>query len=555
MSKRNLTAACWMLMASLCLTHTVTGQIPNPLKKKKKEPETPTGVAFDPELYRKIRNFTEGLYNQPDREDFRLTADQKYEELLRAHGRRAFETNTSPKSEIKVILEDRFRLFTGLYDNLMIQDVVNRMGQQVAPRYAENKLFAFKLIADPVPSAEALSTGTIYITTGLVAMIDNAAQLSYVLAHEAAHVAKDHWRLRTKLELGREEYARQSEANAAQVAQASSLIGFGIGAAAGGLGAGRGNVVPGSILGGLGGALLANLLAPQPVNINMDWNRVEEDEADELALKAMLDAKFNVKQVPELYLALDKSALKDDRVGMGFWGNRMRMRERLERVNGFLKDNEAKLKGTPVVSDNREFRRLVSELKRDNGILAYHYDMLDVAKANLEQAVEFRNADPVALYYYGKVLRLVSRSDEDRQRANEAFAKASNADKANHAYGALLHQGIALIESTSEAEKRQGAEYLEKYVLRYVEAMEDLKARQAIDFPPHMDALNDYAQRAGVPDFDVRTILRKAQAAKQPVSPPPAVQAPAVDPPPPPPAQMQTTSGQKKAPPPKPIKR
>ena len=40
---------------------------------------------------------------------------------MRRHSDRAYNTNLSAESEIRQILEDRFRLFEGLYDHILIQ--------------------------------------------------------------------------------------------------------------------------------------------------------------------------------------------------------------------------------------------------------------------------------------------------------------------------------------------------------------------------------------------------------------------------------------------------
>src|SRR6185503_4036188 len=96
---------------------------------------------------------------------------------------------------------DRLRLHTGLYDNKLFGDYINRVGQKVVPA-GSDKLFAFRLVADPTPLAYTLSTGTIYISTGLVSLLDNEAQLAYVLAHEMAHVQLDHCRQKVMLDCG-----------------------------------------------------------------------------------------------------------------------------------------------------------------------------------------------------------------------------------------------------------------------------------------------------------------------------------------------------------------
>jgi len=68
---------------------------------------------------------------------------------------------------------------------------INAIGQRLVPKDSPN-IYSFKLLLDPIPKAEALSTGTILVSTGMVSMLDNEAQLAYVLGHEIAHVEKNH---------------------------------------------------------------------------------------------------------------------------------------------------------------------------------------------------------------------------------------------------------------------------------------------------------------------------------------------------------------------------
>ena len=78
-----------------------------------------------------------------------------------------------------------------LYNNPMLQRYINAIGQRLVPKDSPN-IYSFKLLLDPIPKAEAFSTGTILISTGMVSMLDNEAQLSYVLGHEIAHVERNH---------------------------------------------------------------------------------------------------------------------------------------------------------------------------------------------------------------------------------------------------------------------------------------------------------------------------------------------------------------------------
>ena len=62
-------------------------------------------------------------------------------------------------------------------------------------------------------------------------MIDNEAQLAYVLGHEVAHVEKDHWREDVIVERG---IQRFYEKQAQKRALIGALVGLGAGAAVGG---------------------------------------------------------------------------------------------------------------------------------------------------------------------------------------------------------------------------------------------------------------------------------------------------------------------------------
>jgi len=125
--------------------------------------------------------------------DFRLEVDEAYRRMQREHSEYAFSINAKD-AKGKLVKEDRYKVDgTTLYENPLAQDYINRVGQSMVP-VGSDKLYAFKIMLNPVPEARSLSTGTIYVSTGLLASIDNEAQLAYVLGHEIAHVEKEHWK-------------------------------------------------------------------------------------------------------------------------------------------------------------------------------------------------------------------------------------------------------------------------------------------------------------------------------------------------------------------------
>ena len=71
-----------------------------------------------------------------------------------------------------------------------IDSIGNRvLGDRPVP---EKVTYRFMVLRDPMVNAFALPNGSVYITTGLLALLENEAQLAGVLGHETAHVYERH---------------------------------------------------------------------------------------------------------------------------------------------------------------------------------------------------------------------------------------------------------------------------------------------------------------------------------------------------------------------------
>jgi hypothetical protein len=176
----------------------------NPAAEKERDEKKSAKQA---KKYEEVREYAEDLYAKDS--SFKDRVDEHYANVQQQHSAEAFENNVRQPARYTVVHDgDRLRLQTGLYDNKLVSDYINRVGQSLVPEDS-SRLFAFRLVADPNPFAETLSTGTIYISTGLVSLMDNEAQLSYVLAHEMAHVHLDHWKLKSMMAIGDEEYEKK----------------------------------------------------------------------------------------------------------------------------------------------------------------------------------------------------------------------------------------------------------------------------------------------------------------------------------------------------------
>jgi predicted Zn-dependent protease len=173
-----------------------------------------------------------------------LVSEAKERELSEAEARKVAET-------------------MGIYDDAALADYVRAVGERLArvsPRQGVS--YSFQVVDMQEPNAFALPGGQVYVSRGLLVLLNSEDELAGVLGHEVGHVAARH--------------------SAQRVTRAAPIgILTGIGAAVTGI------VSPmlGDVIGGIGGFAGALVLAP--------YSRGQEHEADkigqELAAKAGWD--------------------------------------------------------------------------------------------------------------------------------------------------------------------------------------------------------------------------------------------------------------------------
>jgi len=157
----------------------------------------------------------------------------------------------------------------GIYDEDGVTEYVRKVGQRVLeqshlrrpetlPEYRID--FTFRVLDSPVLNAFALPGGYVYLTRGLLAHMENEAQLAMVIGHEVAHVAARH-------------SSKQAFRN--QLGQIGIL----------------GGAVVGEVLAGAGAELLqAGSQASQLLMLS--YSRGSESESDELGVEYAAKAGY-----------------------------------------------------------------------------------------------------------------------------------------------------------------------------------------------------------------------------------------------------------------------
>jgi predicted Zn-dependent protease len=81
----------------------------------------------------------------------------------------------------------------GLVENEALQQYVQRVGAELARNSERPALpWTFRVVDDPTPNAFALPGGFIFMTRGMMNLIDSEAELAAVLGHEIGHVTARH---------------------------------------------------------------------------------------------------------------------------------------------------------------------------------------------------------------------------------------------------------------------------------------------------------------------------------------------------------------------------
>jgi predicted Zn-dependent protease len=200
----------------------------------------------------------------------------------------------------------------GLVEDAALQAYVHGIGTALAARSERPNLpWHFRVVDDPTPNAFALPGGFIYVTRGLLSIMDSEAELASVLGHEIAHVT-----------------ARHSVAmiSRAQVAQIGLVLGQ--------------ILLPQTqAIGGLAEGGLSLLF--------LSYSRDAERQADDLGFRYALAERYDVREMPDVFAALQRAGEVEGRSPLPSWlATHPGPAERIVRIQQHLDTLTVPLAGT-----------------------------------------------------------------------------------------------------------------------------------------------------------------------------------------------------------------
>jgi predicted Zn-dependent protease len=342
-----------------------------------------------------------------------------------------------------------------LYQDPLLEEYINDIARRLTPpEFDEQGVpIRVRILQDPSLNAFAYPNGALYVHTGLLARVENEAQLATVLGHEMTHVINR--------DAVRQYRSTRNKVIAANVAAVAASIGV---SAVAGEQWRRGNDVTAAVIGQTANVMLGLGLQFGLLAAVNGYGRGMEDEADVGAMRLMSQAGYNINEAPKVHQMLLQRYGDPSRLENFFFGNHARNQERIEHYERMLNTEYVQVaQATSLITNTEEFQRRTRLLVRDNAILDVEAGRYGTAKTALGRVLAVAPTDAKAHFYLGELYRKQRRSPADVEQAIASYQKAAEHDPSypepQYRLGLLYY---LYYRSDKKAEARQAFErYLE----------------------------------------------------------------------------------------------
>ncbi|MBW2481183.1 MAG: M48 family metalloprotease [Deltaproteobacteria bacterium] len=281
-----------------------------------------------------------------------------------------------------------------LYRDAELETYLNTVAARLgASADSPDIIFNIKVINDPNLNAFAFPNGVIYVHTGVLARMENEAQLAALLAHEMAHCICRHSLRVLKSMNSRPRYM-------AAVQQAVGRIGM--------------------------ARELARLLGVNGSMAAVDgYTRELEAEADRVGLDLMAKAGYDSRQALNLFEHLQQEIKDEDIKEPFFFGTHPSVQQRIENARRWLGTASSAQDGGLVRSGI--FRSKLDRLILDNADLDLRIGRFEIARRSVQTYLDRHPNDAGAHYMLGEIFRQRD-GREDTAKAVQQYEKAIGLD-------------------------------------------------------------------------------------------------------------------------------
>ena len=346
----------------------------------------------------------------------------------------------------------------------LLEEYLQEMGRKLTPeklKGSDTLKFQFKVIHDPALNAFAYANGRIYIHSGLIARVENEAQLATVVGHEMTH------------SINRHTVRSIRDAKNKQIFYIGGIIALSfLMAYLTGERMERGDFVGAALLNNTA-RLLIGLGLPLAVMASINgYSRSLESEADDGGMDLLADAGYDVNEAPKAFGLFQKTYGDSTAIENFFFGSHPRNSARIANYESMLAGPYAEAAGqTGRVRDTEAFQLRRRVIVRENAQLDIKAGRFNVARAALDKVLAITPNDAKAHYYYGEIHRLSDGSGQGQQKAIESYEKAVSYDPEL----ADAYKGLGLLHY-----KQRNREKAKEAFRKYLELQPRAKDRQRI---------------------------------------------------------------------------
>lgn len=244
-----------------------------------------------------------------------------------------------------------------------VNQVLNRLHPEPLPSGAKLHV---QILVDPTLNAFALPNGAIYIHTGMLARLENEAQLAAVLSHELTHAAERH---------GIKTY-RSVKHHTAFLAT---------------LTVGTGGI--GGLLGGWG--VMASVSG---------YSRDLEREADKEGFALLVAGGYDPREAPKVFRTLLAESKRSKIKEPFFFGSHPRLTERIDSYDQLVAALPSPRR-TSGVTAPAEYAAILPRVLVANAEAASRAGDFDFARACAEHCLQLQAGDPSASFQLAEVFR------------------------------------------------------------------------------------------------------------------------------------------------------
>jgi Zn-dependent protease with chaperone function len=265
-----------------------------------------------------------------------------------------------------------------LYHEPELENYLNRIAKKLqAYSIAPDFEIQIKVLQDPNLNALAYPNGVIYIHSGILARMDNEAQLAAVLSHEMTHCTHRHSLRVIRSIKDRPAYIAAVQDTLSKISAVQEV----------------------ARLFGITGSMAAV----------SGYNRELESEADQVGLDLMTKANYDSSEALRLFEHLKQEIETEGIEEPFFFGTHPNVRQRIENVRDWLA-GENKVKH-PIVKNTTEFKLRLQRVVLANARLDLRLGRFDITQKTVTKYLEMRPNDARAYYLLGEILR--QRDDQD----------------------------------------------------------------------------------------------------------------------------------------------